>query len=182
MPTLYFMRHGETRANVEGILTGTIETPLTEKGIQAAKEVGESLKETFDYYYCSPLTRTHETLRAVRGDVPFIIDARLIEVCSGEWQGRLKASLPEKEYQAYIKGEIDPPGGESLSQVTERAKAFLKDMFDGRYTKEDKILIVTHNAFMRQLKRLFIDPSQVVIPKNLEVFTVTDDMYNHLFS
>ena len=31
MATLFFIRHGETEANVDGILTGTLETNLTKK-------------------------------------------------------------------------------------------------------------------------------------------------------
>ena len=176
MPTLYFMRHGETEANVTGILTGTIETRLTEKGRADAKAVGESLQMKFDRYYCSPLTRTHETLAAVRGNVPFVIDKRLIEVCSGDWQGQLKSELPKAEYDAYVRGELTPPNGESLEKVTARARDFVTEMFDGRFGRDEKILVVTHNAFMRQLKRLFLDPSEVKIPKNLEVFELTEDM------
>ena len=50
-------------------------------------------------------------------------------------------------------------------------------MFEN-YGPDDKILIVTHNAFMRNLKRLFINDHTVVEPKNLEIFEVNNDMYN----
>ena len=66
MPKLYFIRHWQTEANVKGVLTGTLETNLTPKGIDDAKALANSLTEDFDYYYCSPLTRTHETLKAIK--------------------------------------------------------------------------------------------------------------------
>ncbi|MEE3324516.1 MAG: histidine phosphatase family protein [Methanosphaera sp.] len=179
MPQLYFIRHGQTEANVKGILTGRLETNLTQKGIDDAATLSKELKEDFDYYYCSPLTRTHQTLRAIKGDVDFIIDERITEVSSGDWQGKLKSELPEEEYDLYKKGLLNPPNGESLEDVDKRAKSFLEDMFS-KYKDDEKILIVTHNAFMRNLKRMFIDKDKVSEPKNLEIFMVNDEMYKGL--
>ena len=34
MAKLFFIRHGQTEANVKGILTGRLETNLTQKGIE----------------------------------------------------------------------------------------------------------------------------------------------------
>lgn len=179
MPQLYFIRHGQTEANVKGILTGRLETNLTQKGIDDAATLSKELKEDFDYYYCSPLTRTHQTLRAIKGDVDFIIDERITEVSSGDWQGKLKSELPEEEYDLYKKGLLNPPNGESLEDVDKRAKSFLEDMFS-KYKDNEKILIVTHNAFMRNLKRMFIDKDKVSEPKNLEIFMVDNEMYKGL--
>lgn len=179
MPKLFFIRHGQTEANVKGILTGTIETNLTQKGIEAAKSLAKELKEEFNFYYCSPLKRTQQTLCAIKGDVKFIVDSRLTEVFSGDWQGKLKSELPEKEYSLYKKGLLDPPNGESLKDVDRRINLFLKEMFT-KYKKEDKILIVTHNAFMRNLKRFFIEGSKADEPKNLEIFEIDNEMYNQI--
>lgn len=179
MPQLFFIRHGQTEANVNGILTGILETDLTQKGIEDAKKLSQELTEDFDYYYCSPLKRTHQTLKAIKGDVNFIVDERIIEVSTGDWQGKLKTELPETEFNLYKKGLLNPPGGESLQDVDKRIKSFLEDMFK-KYKKEDKILIVTHNAFIRSLKRLFIDKEKVEEPKNLEIFEVNDEIYNQI--
>lgn len=179
MPQLYFIRHGQTEANAQGILTGRIETNLTQKGIDDAKELAKSLTEEFDYYYCSPLTRTHQTLKAIKGDVDFIVDERITEVSSGDWQGKLKTELPAEEYDLYKKGLLNPPNGESLEDVDKRIKSFLDDMFS-KYIGDEKVLVVTHNAFMRNLKRLFIKDGSVVEPKNLEIYIVDDEMYKKM--
>lgn len=179
MLQLFFIRHGQTDANVKGILTGRLETNLTQKGIDDAIALSKKLTEQFDYYYCSPLTRTHQTLKAIKGDVDFIIDERITEVSSGDWQGKLKSELPEVEYDLYKKGQLNPPNGESLEDVDKRIKSFLGDMFS-RYKNGEKILVVTHNAFLRNLKRMFIDKDKVSEPKNLEIFIVNDEMYKNL--
>ena len=41
-------------------------------------------------------------------------------------------------------------------------------------------MVVTHNAFMRNLKRMFIDKDKVSEPKNLEIFVVNNEMYKEL--
>ena len=179
MPQLFFIRHGQTEANVKGILTGRLETNLTQKGIDDAIALSKELTEEFDYYYCSPLTRTHQTLRAIKGDVDFIIDERITEVSSGDWQGKLKSELPEVEYDLYKKGQLNPPNGESLEDVDKRIILFLEDMFS-KYKSDEKILVVTHNAFMRNLKRMFIDKDKVSEPKNLEIFVINNQMYKEL--
>ena len=175
MPKLYFIRHGQTNANVDCVLTGRMETDLTQKGIDDAKKIGESLDANFDYYYCSPLKRTKQTLEAIIGNVDYIVDDRITEVYSGDWQGRFKSELPEKEYTLYKEGLLTPPNGESLDDVDKRIISFLDDMFK-KYGDDVNILIVTHNAFMRNLKRLFTDEN-VVEPKNLETFIVDKNMY-----
>ena len=71
-----------------------IEYNYDKEEIKLAK-TGKFNNEDFDYYYCSPLTRTHQTLKAIKGDVDFIVDDRITEVSSGDWQGKLKSELPE---------------------------------------------------------------------------------------
>ena len=95
MPQLFFIRHGQTEANVKGILTGRLETNLTQKEIDDEIALSKELTEDLDYYYCSPLTRTHQTLKAIKGDVDFIVDDRITEVSSEDWQGKLKSELPK---------------------------------------------------------------------------------------
>ena len=80
----------------------------------------------------------------------------------------------------YKKGLLDPPAGEKSKDIDKRIKSFLKDMFE-RYRENDKILIVTHNAFMRNLKRLFIEKEKVEEPLNLEIFKIDNDMYDKIF-
>lgn len=179
MVELYFIRHGQTKANAEGILTGTIDTELTKKGIDDANELADKLNIEFDKYYCSPLVRTHQTLQAIKGNVDFIIDERVTEVYSGDWQGLHKNELPEEQFVLYKKGLMNPPNGESLKVVEERANSFLKFIFS-TYRNNEKILVVTHNAFMRTLKRLFIENDKVVEPKNLEIFIVNEEMYKKI--
>ena len=44
MHTLYFTRHGETVWNVENKICGMTDSPLTERGRQQARKLGEAVK------------------------------------------------------------------------------------------------------------------------------------------
>ena len=46
MHSIYFARHGETVWNVENKICGMTDSPLTEKGRQQARELGQKVKES----------------------------------------------------------------------------------------------------------------------------------------
>ena len=78
MPQIVFMRHAKTTLNKEGRFAGRTDCDTTVEGLQDAKE-GFGFKEgDFDYYYCSPLKRTKQTLEAVIPGQEPIIDERII--------------------------------------------------------------------------------------------------------
>jgi len=60
---VFFVRHGQTQANVEQRPYKDIKEPLTEKGILQAKKAGEYLKQfgKFDLVISSPATRSIQT-------------------------------------------------------------------------------------------------------------------------
>lgn len=171
MPQLFFIRHGQTEANVKGILTGRLETNLTQKEIDDAIALSKELTEDLDYYYCSPLTRTHQTLKAIKGDVDFIVDDRITEVSSEDWQGKLKSELPkgletlvgergvklsarQKQRLNLIRGILIDKDlyffDEPTSNLDVESEKKITNMID-KYLKDKTYIIVTHRP---QLKRL----------------------------
>ena len=176
---LYFIRHGKTRANEEGLLTGMTETDLTPFGREQARKISKKLPAKFDFYYCSPLKRTHQTLFEIMGNVPYTIDERITEIDSGDWQGKKKTKLPEKEYELYRRGLYNPPNGETFEEINNRICSFLKDMLK-KYHNNENILIVTHNGVIRQLKHMLLKNNDDNPSKNLEIFIVTDKMIKEM--
>ena len=72
MHSIYFARHGETVWNVENKICGMTDSPLTEKGRQQARELGQKVKESgvhIDEILYSPLRRRHRKGRG-RGHRP----------------------------------------------------------------------------------------------------------------
>jgi probable phosphoglycerate mutase len=65
--TLYFSRHGETKANRKKRFSGRRDTPLTQTGRGQARAVGEILKREVGMrpslaFVCSPLQRARTTM------------------------------------------------------------------------------------------------------------------------
>jgi hypothetical protein len=82
--TIYLTRHGESEHNIvplEKYEDVNIDTNLTDAGIQQALTLKNKLNDiTFDYYLCTDLVRTRETLYNIHGDVTYTMLP-----CSGEY-------------------------------------------------------------------------------------------------
>ena len=89
---LYISRHGQTPWNVEDLVCGRADVPLTEVGLQQAKLLAESaLDKNIDVILCSPLLRARQTAQAVSDaiGVPIQIDDRLVEFDFGSLDGQM---------------------------------------------------------------------------------------------
>jgi 2,3-bisphosphoglycerate-dependent phosphoglycerate mutase len=104
MPTLAFLRHGQSQWNLENRFTGWVDVPLTEKGEAEAKKAGELLKAAgteFDGCFTSVLTRAIRTLNIALDEMgepwlPVIKDWRLNERHYGGLSGLNKQETRDK--------------------------------------------------------------------------------------
>ena len=95
--TIYLTRHGQTLWNLEKRLQGRGNSPLTEDGIERAKELRDRLKNIhIDIIYSSPIERAFETAKIIKGDkdVEIITDDGFMEMCFGDYD-ILEQSSPE---------------------------------------------------------------------------------------
>ena len=105
MKTIVLLRHGESIWNQENRFTGWTDVPLSEKGIQEAREAGRLLREggyAFDMAFTSVLKRAIKTLWIVLEEmdlmwIPVVNSWRLNERHYGALQGLNKAETA-KEY------------------------------------------------------------------------------------
>jgi broad specificity phosphatase PhoE len=92
--TLYIVRHGQSVANAEGRYG--MDSDLTEKGREQAKEAAEKFKEVkFDAILSSPLKRAHETAQIIAKEHDLAVNTReaLRERFEGAIDGRLYEEL-----------------------------------------------------------------------------------------
>lgn len=163
--TLYFARHGQTRANLEGRFQGhTIDTPLTALGEEQARAVGAIMRrEVGDLEkverVTSPLLRARTTMSIVLRvcGLPvdeFTIEKRIVEIDLGDWDGLTKVEARALDPPAYDAREADkwnvrPPGScEDYSDVAARAESWIGDLTADTFA-------VSHGAFTRILRGLF---------------------------
>ena len=95
MTRLALIRHGTTEWNSRHIVQGSTDVPLNEEGIAQVKSW--RLPEEFKSYrwMSSTLKRARQTAELISGAAP-VTDARLAEMCWGEWEGRVLAELREE--------------------------------------------------------------------------------------
>lgn len=169
-----FIRHGQSTANAQGWLAGTIDAPLTDLGREQAHTCREQLTSLdFERAYCSDLRRAAETARLILAgtDVPLIQTPSLRERDLGRWNGVDSAALEQTGRMRRLEQwEGRPPGGESLRDVASRALDWLQ-----RQTTEGPVLIVAHGALMRAvlglLDQMPIEEIGTFKPRNCELYT-----------
>jgi probable phosphoglycerate mutase len=160
--TLYFARHGETRANVEHRFSGWKETPLTERGRAQASGVGLILKRELGAapgyaFVSSPLARATASMalaRAAMGLEPqdFTTDERLREIDLGDWDQLTDAEARARDPALFAargndKWHVRVPGGENYAEVAARISGWLRDL-------SGNTIAISHGATTRILRGL----------------------------
>lgn len=158
MPKWYLVRHGATAWAAEGRLQGHADTRLTDEGREQVALLARRLAQVgFNAAYCSDLSRTRDTAKALLGARPIAVQelAELREIRHLSWQGmtypEIEQRFPE-EYRLFMGGDMrtKPGGGESLAELLARL-ARAKEMLWERAPREGNILIVSHGGALRAL-------------------------------
>jgi len=135
MLQVYLVRHGETVWNAERRIQGHSDSPLTEKGEQQARQVGERIKNAgITHIISSDLGRTRRTAEIIADacgcDITF--DPRLRELNMGVLEKRLldELSAEEERWRASLVNGTEGgriPQGESMTELAQRMQAALDD-------------------------------------------------------
>ena len=157
MPTLFFVRHGESEANVKLEYAGHLSVPLTAKGEFEAEHTSANFSKTNDIskIYCSPLLRAQQTAGffAKKFNLPIEINDLIQEQDMGDYSGKAYAfteKLPSFEPNVGKRWNWAPDNGETYAQVARRACQFLA--FVQVRPADEKILVVTHGVFLRLMR------------------------------
>jgi len=129
---IIFVRHGESEANLAGIINDDPRrlVALTDIGRNQAMAAANQLRSVpFVCAYASELLRARQTaeilLRHRDLACPLYVDSRLNERKSG------MDGLPVERFNALVRHDpvrIRPPAGESFLEQMERLRAFLDDV------------------------------------------------------
>lgn len=167
MTTVYITRHGQTLWNIDYRFQGQKDSELTEKGINQAKLLSERMKDVhIDCIYASPLKRTVETAKVIRGDrnIEIIKEDGFRELSFGDYEGRTKEELilegKGKEITDifnYVE-EAKAPNGESLKELYDRVSKTLDSVLDKQ--KGKTIFIVTHGAALLAIYKYFSEENK----------------------
>ena len=157
MHSIYFARHGETVWNVENKICGMTDSPLTEKGRQQARELGQKVKESgvhIDEILYSPRSRAADTAKAVAEatGLPARCEPRLREQCFGKYEGTPRDGAEFRISKTHFADRYD--GGESMMQLAQRIYNLLDEL---RQDENKTYLLVAHNGIARVVESYFHD-------------------------
>jgi broad specificity phosphatase PhoE len=149
---ILLVRHGETVFNVEGRWQGQSDSPLTERGLTQARELGRALaEEPIAAVYSSDLGRALNTATEVARPHHLTVhtDTRLREVDTGEWTGKGRAEINQEfpgglEAWAERPSTVRLPGGETIYEAQARALAFFTERMPAH--TDETIVVISHGA------------------------------------
>jgi broad specificity phosphatase PhoE len=149
MKSLYFVRHGESEHNVDGLFAGSSDTKLTKQGLQQAKLVGKEAKKlNIDLVVSSPLERTYATAKAIAQEMKYNQEKIITHDLLKE---RFYGTAELTPYSTKMNHLDSFSHYETDDEVQKRAKELLKWL---KTLKAQNILIVSHGAIGRRLRKL----------------------------
>lgn len=157
MKTIYLMRHGETLFNTMNLNQGQCDSPLTENGIQQAKEAGkwfESQGVRFDTVYSSTSERACDTAELVSGGMLYTRCKNLKEIFLGTKEAAPNVENPEYPYGDYFVAF----GGEDLDAFTERIYQAMEEIAEQE--NGQTILVVSHGMAIRRFLTKFPEATE----------------------
>jgi broad specificity phosphatase PhoE len=151
MTRIYIVRHGLSKGNLDKVICGHHDTPLTDFGRQQAELVGKHFsKLRIDKVYSSDLSRALETAKIIAKHTNHepIIDPLLRERACGIFDGLpVDVALAHPQWVGFIsKPHENVDGGETIAQVYKRSRELLDKMVKAHDGEE--IVLVTHGGWL----------------------------------
>lgn len=160
--TFYIVRHGESEGNVQKILQGHLDYPLTKNGEGQARKRAQELKRVqFDLAFSSDLLRAHQTAQIIATEHKLTVQTTqaLRERSYGTYEGlqpkkfthsiqQLFDQWYEMVEKEWLEHKIDEHF-ESGQEMISRMFTFLREIAVGYPGKT--ILVVCHGDLMKNI-------------------------------
>ncbi|MBE9603626.1 histidine phosphatase family protein [Acetobacteraceae bacterium H6797] len=166
----WFLRHGETDWNAQGLSQGNVDIPLNSVGLAQAERAARALKTQtltapIATVVASPLGRAKVTaeIAAAALGLPVELDEDLREVSFGVEEGQPMGGW----YDEWIEGKFTPEGAETFAGLRARAVAAI----NRATAKKGPVLIVAHGALWRSFRQAANLPANVRTPNALPLWT-----------
>lgn len=155
MNTFYIVRHGETENNRAKRLSGWIDTPLTDTGLEPTRKVIAKLANVhIDAIYSSDLGRAFVTAYVVARGIGFTEEIQRLPGLREVNYGDAANMYSTEAYRRYPlldrNTHYTPPNGESLDHMQKRVFATIAEL-NGAHMNAS-ILLVCHSGDMAALR------------------------------
>jgi len=165
---LILVRHGSTEHSAERRFSGRNELPLVQVGERQAAALAVRAAASFAdaaAVVTSPLRRAVQTAEAIAGTLglDLVTNDDLAEVDFGTWEGltfgEARTANPAELTDWLASPDVAPPGGESFTALTRRARRG-RDVVIGGYPGRT-VIVVSHVSPIKTLLRLALDAPPV---------------------
>lgn len=156
--TLYLMRHGQTRFNLQKRIQGACDSPLTEEGIEQArlaKDYFEREGIVFDEVYSSTQERACDTAEIVSGRSDYIRLKGIKEWDFGAFEGQQEYLNPPLYPKIGYGDYFETYGGESNITVGQRMLKTISSVLNK--TQAQTILMVSHGGAISRFYNLVLE-------------------------
>lgn len=168
-----FVRHGESRANLDQVFANRVEIPgdLTPSGIAQAHALAHSLAlQPVTHIYTSPLARARQTADIIAGVLrtPTTVTDALREYDVGDFEGKpysgegaWRWDRYERIEQAWRDGQHEArhPEGESLTDLCGRFLPFMERIVE-HHGQSETLVAVGHGGLFRAVLPLLFGSIQ----------------------
>lgn len=171
----WFLRHGETDWNAQGLSQGNVDIPLNAIGVAQAARAAQALAEMqqaaeglaghgIATIIASPLGRARDTAEAAGRalGLPVEIHDALREVSFGVQEGQPMADW----FDDWVEGRFTPEQAESFSQLRERTVGAINHCL----ARPGPVLVVAHGALWRAFRAEAGLPANVRTPNALPMW------------
>lgn len=151
---LFVIRHGESENNKQKLWTGWVDSDLTERGIEDAREAGKLLnKFSFDKVYSSDLKRAIQTAQAAIVGCTPETSSLLREFDVGSLANQPLDVITPKQNLEIADNGYSCFGGESNAEFKSRVLEFTKKIEVSGY---QNIAVFTHAGWARAFLKTVI--------------------------
>lgn len=143
----WYLRHGETDWNAQGLSQGNVDIPLNPTGLAQARSAAARLRNHgIATIVSSPLSRARDTaeLAGEALSLPVQIDDDLREVRFGVQEGHPMSDW----FSHWVAGNFTPEGAETFAELRNRAVLAVNRAI----ALPPVVLIVAHGALFRALR------------------------------
>jgi probable phosphoglycerate mutase len=161
----WFLRHGETDYNAQGLSQGALDISLNANGRAQAAAAGPLLAgRGIIGIISSPMVRTRETTDIVNQslNLPVSFEPDLREVIFGGMEGKPLSPW----FTSWMDGSYTPEGAESFAALTARIEAVLTRLL----ALPGPILIVAHGGVFRAMRGIMNLASEGLTPNAQPLF------------
>ena len=189
MAEILLIRHGETEWNRREVFRGRADVPLSARGREQARLLGEALKGSeVQAVYSSPLSRARQTARPLAEALGIEVqtDERLVDMSFGRWESRPRAEIENEDpalYRAWLTEpqEFRAPDGESLADVIARVWPAMGEI--AARHRGGRAAIVTHRVVCKVLLCSALGAGEAafwrvrVDTASISIFDASDDLW-----